>query len=926
MSSIPFLSVLSSIQNGSPPTPILELESRLFHTNFKLDADGDSIYLSDPSGTTIDSFIYSMQLPDDSYGRVPGDMQDWWLFDSPTPGSANTSHAYAGYVEDLPHFSKEGGYFANLTYLTLTSDNPDDTIYYTMDGTNPDKDATIYKQRIEINAESVVSARILRGNYIPGKVASHTFYNKDHHGLPIIAITTDPDNFFDRDYGIYVKGPNAETSFPYFGSNFWNDWERPVNLTMYDADTIAFSVGAGVKIFGGWSRGHDQKSLSIFVRSIYGDRNINYPIFKDRPFKKYEALVLRNSGNDWFGITNLTDIQNGSMIRDIMMTSLTKNMNIERQASRQAVLYINGEYWGIHNIREKVNEHYLASNFDIDPDRIHLLQNNQEVIIGSNAHYANLINFVSSNNLETASNYDYVKKQMDIQDFINYELAEIYFDNRDWPGNNIKYWRPDYENGKWRWIMYDTDFGFGMWDKNKVNFNTLAFALDPNQTGWPNPAWSTLLLRKLVTNQDFLKLFVNSFADQMNTSFLPDTVNNLINFLRFNIDDEMFNHVDRWGGIYQNWINTINDLYFFANNRSTAVRSHLISKFNLGTIYSLNLEISEKGAGVIALNTIMVRDFPWSGLYFKNVPVTVTAIPEPGFVFTGWTGTVNSSSPNIEIDLNSATTITANFAIDPNPDPMRMIINEICYNSDSINSTADWIELYNKSDQYVDLSDWMIKDGNNAHVYRIKQGSVVKPNGYYIICKNKYKFSSIHADLEVIEGNLKFGLSSDGDIVRLFNDRDELVNLVSYGISTPWPVIEDGSGYTLSLLNPSLDNFPASSWRISDEQLGTPGKRNFGPGVGIEPPLEGQENILFQNFPNPFNESTRILIYSDTFQQIRISVYDLNGRLVDVIAKGEVDKGYHEYNWTPATVGPGFYILRFETPWTVRILSMMKVL
>ena len=93
-----------------------------------------------------------------------------------------------------------------------------------------------------------------------------------------------------------------------------------------------------------------------------------------------------------------------------------------------------------------------------------------------------------------------LKGEIDIENFIIYQVAQIYFDNTDWPGNNIKFWRP--ENGKWKWILYDTDFGFGIWGNNNYQNNTLSFALQSNGPGWPNPPWSTLLFRRLVQNID----------------------------------------------------------------------------------------------------------------------------------------------------------------------------------------------------------------------------------------------------------------------------------------------------------------------------------------------------------------------------------------------------------------------------------------
>lgn len=920
LSSIPFLSILTPANSGNPPPEILGLPNHLLHTNFKLDADGDSLYLSNSSGKIIDSLFIITQYPNHAYGRIPGEYSDWHLFDKPTPGVENSTDSYIDYMARKPVFSTNGGKFTAPFQLTLTSTEPNDTIYYTTDGTEPEITSSVYTELLDVSDNIVVRARIIKHDYITGPAVTNTYFQQSSNGLPVITITTDPDNMFDFFTGIYELGPNAQDNFPYFESNFWNDWERPVNVTMYDGDSMAFTIDAGIKIFGGWSRGYPQKSFSIFARSKYGEGKIKYQLFKDRPIYEFESFILRNSGNDWFG----QESQAGSMMRDVLMTKLTKNLNIESQGSRQAVVYINEEYWGIYNIRDKINEHFLASNSGAKPDNIDLLETNYNVIIGSNHHYVNLIDFVTFNSMADKSNYNYVTTQMDIQDFINYELSQIYFDNRDWPGNNIKYWRETGPSSRWRWIIFDTDFGFGLWDLNKAYYNTIEFATDPDQTNWPNPTWSTLLLRKLLINQKFKEQFINSFADQINTSFKNSAVTDLIDELKMNIYHEMTNHIDVWGGSFSNWNSNIGNMKSFANIRPAAMQNFIRSSFSTGSKHELTLNLSDKNNGAIKLNTIMVRESPWEGTYFEDIPIKLTAIPSPGYVFTGWSEGINSKLASIYVDLSAATTITANFEPDSNPGN-RVIINEICYNSDPVNNTEDWVELFNTSDQYVDLSNWILKDGGFNNGFVIQEGTILEPNRYYVICRDKYALSAIHTDIYNYQGNFDFGLSSVGDVVWLQNSNGDSENYLTYGITNPWPIIPAGSGYTLSLLSPELDNFSAESWAISEEQYGTPGRCNYCP-VGVEEKLlPEQEDIMFQNFPNPFSNSTRIVFQLAKFQPVRLSVYDLNGRLVNVLLNQNLEEGYHEIVWEPQDLHNGIYILRMETVSAVSTKQMILV-
>ncbi len=203
------------------------------------------------------------------------------------------------------------------------------------------------------------------------------------------------------------------------------------------------------------------------------------------------------------------------MMRDALMTGLVTDLDLDLQAYRPSVVYINGEYWGIHNIREKINEHFLESNCGIDADHIDILECNASVVEGSDEHYLAMIDYIETHDMSDTGNYTYIGNTNGNPNFITYEIAEIFFNNTDWPRNNIKFWRPQTADGKWRWILYDTDFGFGYYFMEEEYYaeNTLEWATDPNSTEIGNPPWSTFLLRSLLENQSFRYDFINRFCD-----------------------------------------------------------------------------------------------------------------------------------------------------------------------------------------------------------------------------------------------------------------------------------------------------------------------------------------------------------------------------------------------------------------------------
>ncbi len=533
--------------DGVEPPQFLGLAALDPHTNFKLSSEGEGLYLFNDNGQLIDSLSYDRLLSDVSYGNsnMPGERT---YFATPTPEAPNSGDTFAGIINSEIEFSHLGG-STQPVLLSLDGAAPGETIRYTLNATEPHEGSPVYANPLWINANRVVRAKIFREDYLSGPSESRSFLIDVAHDLPIVALTVEPDDFFHPITGMYILQDGYQGDFPYFGSNIWEDWERPIHVSIYEPDgQLGVAFNGGTKIFGGWSRANEQRSLSIFARNRYGASEIDYPIFDSRPYDTYQAMVLRNSGNDWLN----------TMLRDGALTSLMEGSGLDIQAYRPAVTYLNGQYWGIYNMREKVNEHFLAARHGLDPDKLDILERDAQVVHGTNEEYLELIQFINTNNLLFSQNYDYVASQVDIDNFILYQVAQIYFDNTDWPGNNIKFWKP--EGGKWRWILFDTDFGFGPWNQWAYLNNTLDFALDSSGPGWPNPPWSTLLFRRLMDNQEFERRFINRFADEMNSRFLPIRVADHIDAIAAHIESEIPAHFQRWGVEDDNWTNKVTQM------------------------------------------------------------------------------------------------------------------------------------------------------------------------------------------------------------------------------------------------------------------------------------------------------------------------------------------------------------------------------
>ena len=924
LSCIPFLTLgyNSEIDNATEPHQLMVLPSSYLHTNFKLSSNGDDLILSDHDENVIDSIFTGTLETDMSFGRY-FESSSWVLFAEPTPGSTNSTSSYAGALSTI-EFSMASGFY-NQGQISVELSSPDEsaTIYFTTDGTTPTMDDFNYGYSIPLTSTTVIRARAFLNGWLPSETESKTYiFGEDEPiGVPIIFLSTDPTNFFDEDSGIYAMGSSASPDFPHFGANFWEDWERPLHFEIMEQDGSSYSANAGVKIFGGWSRGFPQKSLSIYSRNYLGPSEFNYNFFPDHIAHSYESFVLRNSGNDW----------THTMLRDGFITSLTKGLGIEHQEYRPAVIYLNGEYWGIQNIREKISEHFLASHNSVNTENIDLLgsEPGQETYIvhGTDTDYMNLLDYISNNDMNAPLVQNALENWIDIESYMKYQAFQIFIDNRDWPGNNIKYWRDHRIGGKWRWILYDTDFGFGIWDPWAFTINTLDFALEPNGPDWPNPPWSTYMFRKLMENDNFKYVFINTYCDLLNTIFKSDNLLNHLDSITNNIINLLPVHQERWNiqwgggccwgeGSALNFEDNISVIQDFSSYRQSYARNHIRNQFSLPNIGLVNLHIVPEGSGSIQLNSLNINEDGWSGYYFPDIPISATAVPNNGFIFSGWSEFPDSTS-SLTMSITNPFILTAIF--EPTELlPGTIVINEINYNSSDDYNSDDWVELINPGEIEIDISDWILKDDDNSHGYTIPDETVIQPNNYLVLAKDMDLFSSSYPDINNVIGPFDFSLSGGGDQVRIFDNAGVLIDSVQYDDGDPWPVEPDGNGPTLELINPTLDNLLSESWAASTDN-GTPGAQNS-TYDNLSSDLKSivPEKIhLYPAYPNPFNPTTTISFdipntLAGTMNALSLHVFNIKGQRVETLINETIKPGKHNTQWHPKNISSGVYFLQFK--------------
>ncbi|RYF75891.1 MAG: spore coat protein CotH [Cytophagaceae bacterium] len=626
-----------------------------------------------------------------------------------SPGTSNEGHT--GYTEvlDVPVFSQPGGFYSSAFSLSITSPDPAVTIYYTLDGSAPNPadlgvNTFIYKNsyvelpgqtdgalltesyqtfaytdaipiadrssepnRVSLKSSSynfgpyyfpasplfkgtVVRAVAYKDNALVSHVSTQTYFvtpNVARYTIPVVSIGADERSFFDYNTGFYTAGASfdawrsANPTVPAEGIcvdgnySFKEDsWRRAGNVEFMVNGSSVLNQRVDLAINGGCSRSVPRKSLRL-----YGNSNFAYPFFNNRPSTQfYDRLLLRNSGNDW----------NYTLLIDSYMQRLVNHLKFDTQSNRPSVVFLNGEYWGVHTLMERYDANYLNRNYNVSTDSVDVIKA-QYVYTADDGDLTQLNQLLTHFNLSDPVNYSYVKTQIDLESLADYQLAAIFSGNSDWPLNNQQLWRkrtsqylpnaPYGHDGRFRWMMNDMDLSLGF--QTDYLDNTLARATNSEAGDF------TLFFRKMLDVPDFKTYFINRAADLLNTTFDPSRTTSLLTSMRQEYEPYMGEHFSRWntGNSVELWQSLVNVVNNFVTLRPTIVRDHIKSTFGLASTQNLVVSVSDTAQGYVNVNTIEIRPttvgvsanpYPWSGVYFEGVPVRLVAKPKVGYRFVGW--------------------------------------------------------------------------------------------------------------------------------------------------------------------------------------------------------------------------------------------------------------------------------------------------
>lgn len=564
-------------------------------------------------------------------------------------------------VSPTATFSHQSGVYTAPFTLEVSYSTDTGEIRYTTDGSNPTAKSLKYTNGLNIDKDVVLKVALFQNEEIKSSVAKRTFVFSTHT-VPIVSIITDPVNLWDPKTGIYVNGLDTNpTSYNYMKHG--EEWEKPAFMEFFDKDGgYKFGMDVEIRISGGRTRANAQKSLRVCASKEVGEKYIHYDFFSNGK-DTHKCIILRNSGNDW----------RRTMFRDLLAQTVINDMDLDIQNGTPSVIYLNGVYWGIHNIRDFYDDHYLQIKYGTKKESIAMLEPDRqkggyptirEGVQGDEIDYVKLT--------QNINDYNYVQKHMDLDNYIDYFLTNVYFANDDWLENNIRMWRFKTESynaydtppldGKWRWLVFDLDSTMGLFGSSDYDADTLSFAA-AEQFG--KGTWATETIRSLLAHEDFRTRFINRYADLLNTTFESNRVLGIIERFENQYKPEIPMHALKWGGkldkggkpAFENievWEKNIETLETFAKNRSDYSRQHFIKKFNLTGTSKVFVTPNSQSMGFLRINTINTRDDIKIDtlVYFNGVPIEIEAVPDFGYTFEGWSDPTLVSSRKQTITLS----------------------------------------------------------------------------------------------------------------------------------------------------------------------------------------------------------------------------------------------------------------------------------
>ncbi len=619
-------------------------------------------------------------------------------------------------------FSPPGGYYAADIAVDLRAAAPNARILFTTDGSVPTYTlGLLYQQPIYLDGHQpsvvVLRAREVLEDGQLGPVVSASFVMGVQAQLPILSLIIDPTELSDLDAHYRSRGAT---------------WERAIHLTYVTPEhQVGFSQAAGLRIRGRGLQAQPKKSFWLYFRQEYGQARLDYPLFGDSEVRSFKRLVLDAAQAAGGTQSEADKTLRWTMLENQLTSELAQAMGGYAPRGQFVALFLNGQPWGIYNLRERLDDFFLQDHFNIQ--EADLIENKQAQS-GDLAQWDALMEFVQNNSLADPQNFAFVQTLVDVPNFTDYAILQMYTANDDWPQHLMVRARPRLAGGRWFWLSWDAARGYGATgdpDFNAVEWATRSYPLGQHEGG----SWldSTLLLRSLLQNDGYRAAFIGRATDLLNGVLSPDAVIARIDRNAAYLAADIHYEENRWPSPL-GWQSNIQAMREWAQARPAQMGHELMSKFDLPGTVMLEFGLPSEGRGYVVVNDWPLRQLPWRGNYFSSGQVRVTAVPEAGYVFAGWNVAGLPTTPQITLTALVTGTLSPRFALAPAGAlrPNDAILNEMWLNDNGTpyaslggrSIEGDWFEILVVRDK-LDMRGWRITD-NDTKLSR-DEGSLILP-------------------------------------------------------------------------------------------------------------------------------------------------------------------------------------------------------
>ena len=613
------------------------------HTNFKISSSGETLLFSDADAQLIESIDIPALERDVSYGKING----VWNFLVPTPEAANFDAPILELAEPL--FNLETGLYNNNITLSINSEIGSRLEYSLNDlGQNLEVDTSFLE--LNLDSSTIICVRAVQENAISSSYVCHTYLIDAEHNLPVLSIIADEHSLFDEVDGLFEMGPDADPFWPYYGANFWSDRDEEIYFQYFNKeDEETFFAQCDLEMHGGReSRTNPQKTFRLLAKAKYNQEFFEHSFFPSKPDADFnKRLVVRNASGD-FNAGNLRD----GFLQDYLESN---NLDLYANAYQPVAVYINGQYYGMMAIRERMDRFYHLVNHGTT--NVDLIENQNELKEGSFEKFDEDNNFLLESDLSNDLTFNQAAERFDINNLTDYFLSQICNNSTAWPQNNIRYWRIKSDTSKWRYLLYDMDIALGRWPWTEARENSL----QSKMTSFQDTNVLINTIQAFLENDNFKNYFLNRHQDLYNTDFSGDSIIVALDAFTDTISSEMMLHLERWPTIdFEQWEGEeLDKIKTFVRDRPDYSIQFYMDFFEVTGTFNLTVTSENHDFGDIYLNSLDALRSDFQGIYYDNIPITVTSVPIEGKFFRHWEIVENG-----ETSFSSFSTLTRRFTND----------------------------------------------------------------------------------------------------------------------------------------------------------------------------------------------------------------------------------------------------------------------